>query len=615
VSQAEIQLRNLHPAEGDDAVRKTDRYEGVKALMENIRRFGLLVPLLVRPRQEDASQFDVIDGNRRLVALCEIHEDPSTVINCMVIGTEAGAGQALSANVMRQAMNPMDQYDVFAQLVAEGMKASKIGKLFDLPAKRVGQVLALAALASEIRDKVRRGDLSWEAAQALTLIRDQKVQLQMLEQHGDHAWGIHNAVHHEAPRFKTAIFDKNEYYLQGGQLLVDLFDEDPNGEELCADRELFWKLQMNAIDAELDKLRDQGWKAIIEDGTGPITYGRAGWPRRSEIRSKKARAKHSVIYQIEDDGRFTIWDNVMPEPEAMKEEKALQREEKREVVRAESEAAAADVKMTGNRPMSSTLVHDLKQARSRQVKIALTQNPRLAGRVLVMLFAMADHERGYTPRAADLQWARKCPEPETMQGFPLWDSFEREDDTTRDKPLGAMWKALAGATHDELVERLGHIAALAFDAQLPGAEALAKAILATEPVHCRSVWKPDAAFWQGCGRAFMLKALEECTNASVAARYKTEKVATLVIRMEKWFAFPDQLTWLNFGGRDEPLPDAVRDKLAQWTPAILESPRHGQSVDEIFLDQYESLDGDEFEAEEKAEQAVEAADQPAEAAE
>ena len=76
MSQAEIQLRNLHPAEGDDAVRKTDRYEGIKALVENIKRFGLLVPLLVRPRQDDRSQYDVIDGNRRLMALCEIHEDP-----------------------------------------------------------------------------------------------------------------------------------------------------------------------------------------------------------------------------------------------------------------------------------------------------------------------------------------------------------------------------------------------------------------------------------------------------------------------------------------------------------------------------------------------------------
>ena len=42
-----------------------------------------------------------------------------------------------------------------------------------------------------------------------------------------------------------------------------------------------------------------------------------------------------------------------------------------------------------------------------------------------------------------------------------------------------------------------------------------------------------------------------------------EKVASLAQRMEKWFQWPDQQTWLNFGGKDEPLPQEVKDKLAQ----------------------------------------------------
>ena len=319
-------------------------------------------------------------------------------------------------------------------------------------------------------------------------------------------------------------------------------------------------------------------------------YGRHNWPRRAEIRSKKQRARHSVVYSIEDDGKFEIWNEVMPEPEAVKEAKVEAAEEKREVARVEKEAATVDVEMTGNRPMSSYLVTALKEARSRQVKLALTGNPRLAGRVLVMLFAMSDHRRGYAPRAADLQWQAKAPTPEQMEGFPMWRSFTREYETTRDKSLGSMWKQLAGATHDELVERLGHIAALLFDAQLPGADAMGKAILATERVHGRSVWLPDATFWQGCGRAFMLQVLEECTNASVAARYKNEKVAALAIRMEKWFTAPGDMTWLNFGGKDEPLPQEVIDKLLNWTPAILELPRDHQPVEEIFNDQFDRLD-------------------------
>ncbi len=165
------------------------------------------------------------------------------------------------------------------------MKTTKVAKLFDLPPKRVNQVLALASLAPSIKDQVRKGDLSWETAQALTLIKDQKVQVQVLEQHGDHPWGIKNVVHDEAPRMETAIFDKNTYFIEGGQLLVDLFDEDPSGEELCADSILFWKLQMAAIEVELDKLRGQGWKAVIEATGSSIgePTGRGG-PRSSRRR-------------------------------------------------------------------------------------------------------------------------------------------------------------------------------------------------------------------------------------------------------------------------------------------------------------------------------------------
>ena len=323
------------------------------------------------------------------------------------------------------------------------MKTTKVAKLFDLPPKRVNQVLALASLAPSIKDQVRKGDLSWETAQALTLIKDQKVQVQVLEQHGDHPWGIKNVVHDEAPRMETAIFDKNTYFIEGGQLLVDLFDEDPSGEELCADSILFWKLQMAAIEVELDKLRGQGWKAVIE-GDG-IVYRRADWPRRAEVKSKKARAMHTVVYEIEDDGRFHIWEVVMPEPEMVKEAKAEARVEAKEIKRAEAEAEGVEVEMTGNRPMSSSLVHELKEARSRQVKLALSAHPRLAARVFVMLLAMADYRRGYAARAADLQWKPNEPDEATMRGVSVvgaaWSGNTRQRATSRWARCGRRWPA------------------------------------------------------------------------------------------------------------------------------------------------------------------------------
>ena len=46
---------------------------------------------------------------------------------------------------------------------------------------------------------------------------------------------------------------------------MDLFDERSQRPRSCAPiTDPFWKLQMAAIEVELDKLRGQGWKAVME---------------------------------------------------------------------------------------------------------------------------------------------------------------------------------------------------------------------------------------------------------------------------------------------------------------------------------------------------------------
>jgi ParB family chromosome partitioning protein len=313
MQQREIELAKLVHASEANAVRKWDDSD-IRPLKENIKRFGLLVPLLVipfaGPEGLEADKFEVIDGNRRLRALREIHGlegAQTTTVPCLV-AMDAGTAEGLSANVMRQAMNPMDQYEVFAKLVAEGTKPKEIAKLFDLSVRRVTQVLALAALAPSLRDLLREGKMSWDSGQALTLTMDHAVQEKLFRDHGDKHWNLRGALEEDAPDLGMAIFEKERYFVEGGHLLTDLFAEGIEAEtELCADGKIFWKLQHEAIEEALDGFRNQGWKAVMEDGEAGPTWGRHNWPKRSEIKSKKKRKLHSVIYSIREDGKFEVW--------------------------------------------------------------------------------------------------------------------------------------------------------------------------------------------------------------------------------------------------------------------------------------------------------------------
>jgi ParB-like chromosome segregation protein Spo0J len=76
MQQREIEVAKLVHASEANTVRKWDDSD-IRPLKENIKRFGLLVPLLVipfaGPEGLEADKYEVIDGNRRLRALREIH--------------------------------------------------------------------------------------------------------------------------------------------------------------------------------------------------------------------------------------------------------------------------------------------------------------------------------------------------------------------------------------------------------------------------------------------------------------------------------------------------------------------------------------------------------------
>ena len=336
----QVALDRLDFAKEDNAIRK-DAVKNIGPLAKNIERFGLLVPLLVKANGGD--RFEVIDGNRRLEALTSIDADPTRLITC-VLGneTEASIGAALSANVMRAAMNPIDEYEVFMQMIAEGVKPKEIAKTFGKKLKEIQQILALANLDEQIKEAIREGKLSWESAQALTLCNDKGRQLQIYEAAGDDPYKIEREIKASAPDLRHALFDKEQYAAKGGTFVVDLFEEEDSKftEELCADRDLFWELQYEAIEAAVMKLQAEGWAGVAN---GEKEKTSATWPWRNEVRGKRAKAEHYIFYVVGPTGQFLVWDRVKPTPEAARKakEKATREKAAQKLAQAEESGEAS----------------------------------------------------------------------------------------------------------------------------------------------------------------------------------------------------------------------------------------------------------------------------------
>jgi ParB family transcriptional regulator, chromosome partitioning protein len=94
-------------------------------LVALIRAHGLLQPLVVRPDEDKPRHYRVIAGNRRLLALREIHRnDGNPKIPCVLRDVDAATADALSLgeNFAREAMHPLDEAEAFAKLASDDGK-------------------------------------------------------------------------------------------------------------------------------------------------------------------------------------------------------------------------------------------------------------------------------------------------------------------------------------------------------------------------------------------------------------------------------------------------------------------------------------------------------------
>lgn len=264
------------------------------ALVASIRAHGLLQPLLVRGVVDNTGDYDhfvVIDGNRRLAALHEIHaEDQESVLVPVIVDESSNQFElATAANIIRAAMHPLDECDAILRLIGSEQEIDTKGVAlrFGRPERWVQQRMALAGLSERARKMFRENIIGIGTAMALTL--------------GDHAKqdGFLKSVRDAddwrlKPDYIRSIFTEKK--IPGERALFDLalypkesIQSDLFSEQVyLLDVPAFQKLQKAAFDELVAGVKAEGWNEVVVFRPGEESYPTTSRYVATEGRVKKA---------------------------------------------------------------------------------------------------------------------------------------------------------------------------------------------------------------------------------------------------------------------------------------------------------------------------------------
>ncbi|MCF6155262.1 MAG: ParB/RepB/Spo0J family partition protein [Candidatus Brocadia sp.] len=152
--------------------------EEMRGLVESIRKYGILQPIIVRPLSHG---YMLIAGERRWRAAKQLglKEIPAIVRHA---NGENILEIALIENIQREDLNPIEKAKGFEELITKfGLTQEQVAKAMGKDRTSVTNYLRLLDLPQEIQDNVSRGTLSMGHARALLAIQDKETQTRLCE--------------------------------------------------------------------------------------------------------------------------------------------------------------------------------------------------------------------------------------------------------------------------------------------------------------------------------------------------------------------------------------------------------------------------------------------------
>jgi ParB family chromosome partitioning protein len=147
-------------------------FEDLEALVDSVKEFGLLQPILVRPVAGQADVYEIVAGERRWRAAqkAQLHEVPVVV---RTMGDQDALQLGLIENLQRADLTAVDEALGYRRLSDEFKQTQEdIAKTVGKSRPHVANTVRLLELPGAVQEMVRRGELSAGQARALIGVPD-----------------------------------------------------------------------------------------------------------------------------------------------------------------------------------------------------------------------------------------------------------------------------------------------------------------------------------------------------------------------------------------------------------------------------------------------------------
>lgn len=136
-----ISLKDIHPFPEHPFEVKDDEY--MRETLESVKEYGVLSPVIVRPREKGG--YEMISGHRRMRAceLADIDSIPAIVRN---VDRDAATIMMVDSNLQREAISPMEKARAY-KMKLEAIKRQ--GERSDLTSRQLGEKLEHTTIPTE----------------------------------------------------------------------------------------------------------------------------------------------------------------------------------------------------------------------------------------------------------------------------------------------------------------------------------------------------------------------------------------------------------------------------------------------------------------------------------
>ncbi len=283
--------------------------EGLAELAALIKAKGLLQPLVVRAG-DMIGHYEIFAGGRRHAAvgmLIRSGDWPAArPVPCIERDDDDNSAleASLIENIGREAMHPVREFEVFAEVHRNGADVEAIARRYGVSTRTVRQRLALGRLAPEIREAWSDGKLDADAAKAFAACRDPKHQAAIYKQLAKsgslQAWNVRQKLGNNRPKLtdpRVAFVGLDRYRAAGGGVVEALFEDDGYVE----DGALLDSMVTERLDERCKELEADGWSFCVpeSDALGHYAWQRLQ-PKKSYTPEEKARLKE-IDAEVQND--------------------------------------------------------------------------------------------------------------------------------------------------------------------------------------------------------------------------------------------------------------------------------------------------------------------------